>query len=94
VISTVPGSATPCALAAILGVSPNTSPVASTTTGPLSKPTRTKSFGRPRPSFFTFSASSAETIASAARAARSASLSSARGYPKSAISPSPSFFST
>ena len=74
---TEPGSAAACTRAATFGASPNTSPLASTTTGPDSMPTRADSSGAPLAAFLALRSESARWIASAARTARSASFSCA-----------------
>jgi hypothetical protein len=94
VTSTDPGSAAASTRAATFGASPNTSPVASMTTWPDSIPMRALSSGAPLAAFLALSSASALWIASAARTARSASFSCARGYPKTAIIPSPSILTT
>ena len=69
-----PGPAALWTRAAILGASPNTSPVASTTTRPESRPIRADSSGAPLLAFLALISTSARWIARAARTARSASF--------------------
>ena len=59
VTMTAPGSARDCTRAATLGASPNTAPVASTTTWPDSRPIRAASCGEFLSAFLTLSSSSA-----------------------------------
>ena len=56
---TEPGSASACTRAATFGASPNTSPLASTMTGPDSMPTRAESSGAPLLAFLALISTSA-----------------------------------
>ena len=64
------------------------------TTLPVSIPTRTESFGRSLFPSRCLARPPPSSIASPARAARSASLSCASGHPKYAMMPSPRYFAT